>query len=104
MVFSNFNTTLMGVGHAEPTALMAEPLFENAYKRSYQPPLSPNLGGYPQTPGRGAKPSDIKALEELLLRVSAMVEDFPQIRKMDLNPLKSLERGYAVVDARIMLS
>ncbi|MCX5994409.1 MAG: acetate--CoA ligase family protein [Chloroflexi bacterium] len=60
--------------------------------------------GYPQTPGRGAKPSDIKALEELLLRVSAMVEDFPRIREMDLNPLKSLERGYTVVDARIMLS
>ena len=53
---------------------------------------------------RGAKPSDIKALEELLLRVSAMVEDFPQIMEMDLNPLKALERGYAVVDARIMLS
>ena len=45
-----------------------------------------------------------EALEELLLRVSAMVEDSPRIREMDLNPLKSLERGYAVVDARIMLS
>jgi acetate---CoA ligase (ADP-forming) len=53
---------------------------------------------------RGAKPSDIKALEELLLRVSAMVEDFPQIMEMDLNPLKALERGYAAVDARIRLS
>lgn len=53
---------------------------------------------------RGARPSDIKALEELLLRVSAMVEDFPQIMEMDLNPLKALERGYAVVDARIRLS
>jgi len=53
---------------------------------------------------RGAKPSDIKALEELLLRVSAMVEDFPQIMEMDLNPLKALERGYAVVDARIRLT
>jgi acetyltransferase len=53
---------------------------------------------------RGAKPSDIKAIEELLLRVSAMVEDFPQIMEMDLNPVKALERGYAVVDARILLS
>jgi hypothetical protein len=33
-----------------------------------------------------------------------MVEDFPRIREMDLNPLKAWERGYAVVDARIMLS
>jgi acetyltransferase len=53
---------------------------------------------------RGAKPSDIKALEELLLRISAMVEDIPQVMEMDLNPLKALERGYVVVDARILLS
>ena len=55
---------------------------------------------------RGAKPCDIEALEELLLRVSAMVEDLPQIAELDLNPVKVLERnnGYVVVDARVMLS
>jgi len=55
---------------------------------------------------RGAKPCDIAALEDLLLRVSAMVEDFPQIAELDLNPVKVLERnrGYVVVDARILLS
>ncbi len=55
---------------------------------------------------RGALPSDVKALEELLLRVSTMVEDLPQIRELDLNPVKVLEegQGYVVVDARIMLS
>jgi len=54
---------------------------------------------------RGSEPSDIEALEELLLRISAMVEDLPQIAELDLNPVKSLERnnGYVVVDARIML-
>ncbi|RJQ38186.1 MAG: hypothetical protein C4555_05260 [Dehalococcoidia bacterium] len=55
---------------------------------------------------RGSKPSDVKALEDLLLRVSAMVEDLPQIAEMDLNPVKAQEqgKGYIVVDARIMLS
>jgi len=55
---------------------------------------------------RGAKPCDIKALEELLLRVSAMVEDLPGIAELDLNPVKVLERnnGYVVVDARVMFS
>lgn len=55
---------------------------------------------------RGSKPSDIKAIEELLLRVSAMVEDIYQIAEIDLNPVKVLEQGsgYVVVDARIMLS
>ena len=55
---------------------------------------------------RGAKTSDIKALEELLLRVSAMVEKLPQMAELDLNPVKVLEvdKGYVVVDARVMLS
>ena len=55
---------------------------------------------------RGSEPCDIKALEELMLRVSAMVEDLPQITELDLNPVKVLQRdnGYAVVDARVMLS
>jgi acetyltransferase len=55
---------------------------------------------------RGSKPSDVKALEDLLLRVSAMVEDLPQIAEMDLNPVKVQEqgKGYVVVDARILLS
>ena len=55
---------------------------------------------------RGAKPCDVEALEELLLRVSTMVEDLPQIAELDLNPVKVLERnsGYVAVDARVMLS
>jgi acetate---CoA ligase (ADP-forming) len=55
---------------------------------------------------RGSKPADINAIEELLLRVSAMVQDLPQIVELDLNPVKVLNRdnGCVVVDARIMLS
>ncbi|MFC2068822.1 acetate--CoA ligase family protein [Chloroflexota bacterium] len=55
---------------------------------------------------RGAKASDIKSLEELLLRISAIVEELPQMAELDLNPVKVLEvdKGYVVVDARVMLS
>jgi acetyltransferase len=55
---------------------------------------------------RGAEPSDTEALEELLLRISAMVEDLSHIVELDLNPVKVLERdkGYVVVDARVMLA
>jgi acetyltransferase len=54
---------------------------------------------------RGSKPSDIEALEDLILRVSAMVEDLPQISELDLNPVMAQEegRGYVVVDARVLL-
>lgn len=55
---------------------------------------------------RGARRNDIESVEELLLRVSAMVEDLPQIEEVDLNPVKVFEqgKGYTVVDARISVS
>jgi acetyltransferase len=55
---------------------------------------------------RGSPPSDTAALEDLLLRLSAMIEDAPQIAELDFNPVKVMGRGegYWVVDARIMVS
>jgi acyl-CoA synthetase (NDP forming) len=55
---------------------------------------------------RGHAPADIKAIEEVLLRVSRMVEDVPEIRELDLNPIFALApgEGCAVVDARIRVS
>jgi len=54
---------------------------------------------------RGSPPSDTPALEDLLLRLSALVEDIPQIAELDFNPVKlmPLGEGYWVVDARVML-
>jgi acetyl coenzyme A synthetase (ADP forming)-like protein len=53
---------------------------------------------------RGSLPSDTQALEDLLLRLSAMVEDIPQIAELDFNPVKVMPKGegYWIVDARIM--
>ena len=50
---------------------------------------------------RGARPMDEAALEDLLLRLSALVESCPEVREMDLNPVKVLERGVRVLDARV---
>ncbi len=50
---------------------------------------------------RGAPRGDESALKEMLLRVSALVENCPEVREMDLNPVKVLPRGVRVVDARI---
>jgi acetyl coenzyme A synthetase (ADP forming)-like protein len=54
---------------------------------------------------RGTPPGDTQALEELLLRLSALVEDVPEIAELDLNPVKLMPQGegYWVVDARIMV-
>ncbi|HKL50362.1 MAG TPA: bifunctional acetate--CoA ligase family protein/GNAT family N-acetyltransferase [Wenzhouxiangellaceae bacterium] len=44
---------------------------------------------------------DEQALEQVLLRVSEMVCELPEIREMDINPLIVDERGLVAVDARI---
>jgi acetyltransferase len=58
------------------------------------------LEGYRDTPA-----GDTDAVEDLLLRLSAMVEDIHQISELDFNPVKVMPKGegYWVVDARIML-
>ena len=54
---------------------------------------------------RGAPPADIASIEDLLLRLSAMIEDSPQIAELDFNPVEVMPQGegYWVVDARIMV-
>jgi len=51
----------------------------------------------------GGAPADLEALERVLLRVSEMVCEFPQLREMDINPLIVDESGAIAVDARIVL-
>jgi acetyl coenzyme A synthetase (ADP forming)-like protein len=50
---------------------------------------------------RGAAPSDVPALRETILRLSALITICPEIRELDINPLKVLEHGAIALDARI---
>lgn len=52
---------------------------------------------------RGAPAVDKAALEQVLLRVSEMVCQLPQLREMDINPLIVDENGAVAVDARIVV-
>jgi acetyltransferase len=54
---------------------------------------------------RGSPPSDTASLQDLLLRLSTLVGDVPQIAELDLNPVKVMPKGegYWVVDARVMV-
>jgi acetate---CoA ligase (ADP-forming) len=63
-----------------------------------------SIKGYRLLEGyRGHPPADIPAVEELLLRVSRMVEEVPEISEVDLNPVFAFSpgRGCLIVDARI---
>jgi acyl-CoA synthetase (NDP forming) len=63
-----------------------------------------SLAIYPLLDGvRAGWPADIAALEEVLLRVSALVEAHPEIVEMDCNPVIVLREGAVVVDARIRI-
>jgi acetyltransferase len=53
---------------------------------------------------RGAKPADLAALKDLLLRVSDLVSKNPDIEEMDLNPVFVYEKGVLVADVRIAQS
>lgn len=50
---------------------------------------------------RGAPVADEEGLRQALLRVSALLDVCPEIEELDINPVKVLERGVAIVDARI---
>jgi acyl-CoA synthetase (NDP forming) len=58
----------------------------------------PLLEGY-----RGHAPADLQALRELLLRVSRLAVDVPEIVELDLNPVMAMAPGHGcrIVDARI---
>ena len=64
-----------------------------------------SLRTYPLLTGfRGAPACDVRALEEALLRVSAMVDDIPPIVELDCNPFVVLEQGAVILDARIRVA
>jgi acetyltransferase len=52
---------------------------------------------------RGAPPIAMEALEALLLRLSELVSELPQLLEMDINPVLADEHGVVAVDARIVL-
>jgi acetyltransferase len=55
---------------------------------------------------RGQPPADIDAIVDTLLRVSQMVNDWPEIAEMDINPLLVREqgKGAVAVDMRLVLT
>jgi acetate---CoA ligase (ADP-forming) len=59
----------------------------------------PLLNGY-----RGSEPCDVPALEELLLRLSALVEAHPEVAELDANPVVSGPHGAVIVDARVRVA
>ena len=61
-------------------------------------PLLLGRPGAPNVPG-----ADLIALRDLLLRVSRMADDLPQIAELELSPIFARPHGIQAVDGRIRL-
>ena len=62
------------------------------------------IKGYPLLEGyRGQEPVDVSNLEELLLKVSSFIEQHPEVKELDLNPIFAYSNGAVAVDARVIL-
>ncbi|MFE9386925.1 GNAT family N-acetyltransferase [Streptomyces sp. NPDC007025] len=53
---------------------------------------------------RGAEPSDTAALEEVLLRVSLLMDDHPQVVAVELDPVVVAPRGVTVLSASVRVA
>lgn len=65
-----------------------------------------SIKGFPILKGtRGEKPADINILADILIRISQLTSDFPEIDEMDLNPVFAFDKGNGaeVIDARLKL-
>jgi len=62
------------------------------------------IKGFPILKGvRGGKGMSVDLLCDYLLRLSLLVTDFPQIKEVDVNPVKGFDSELFAVDARIIL-
>lgn len=61
------------------------------------------IRGYTLLKGYRGSTADVPALRDLLLKLSDLVMENPEISEMDLNPVFVYPEGYRVVDARIIL-
>jgi acyl-CoA synthetase (NDP forming)/L-amino acid N-acyltransferase YncA len=61
-----------------------------------------SVPGAPLLPGR-TPPTDLAALKDLLLRVSQIADDLPQIAELDLSPVITWPDGAQVIDARVRI-
>jgi acyl-CoA synthetase (NDP forming) len=65
-----------------------------------------SLKGYPILRGvRGEKGCDLDAVQEYIMRLAQLVSDFPQIKELDLNPVRTYPPGKSPValDSRIII-
>ena len=63
------------------------------------------IKGYPLLEGiRGESKKDIQAIKNILVKISLLAMENPEIMEMDLNPVRVHKHGASIIDARIILA
>ncbi|MFD7445663.1 GNAT family N-acetyltransferase [Streptomyces sp. NPDC059909] len=83
---------------ADHAARLAPLTDQDAHDLIGAPRCAPLLFGH-----RGDPPVDLAGLEQLLLRLSRMAGELPQLAEADFNPVLARAAGISVVDARLRL-
>jgi len=52
---------------------------------------------------RGETPKDLEAIKKLLMKISQLAMENPEIKEIDLNPVFVFDKGLQVADARMIL-
>ena len=98
------NMVMFGLGGIFVEVMRDVVVFVAPLSRPEAREMMTGIKGYPVLAGvRGEAPVDLAAIEDLLLRVSRLAADFPQITEMDLNPILVYPEGRlpAAVDVRM---
>ncbi|MFF7160191.1 GNAT family N-acetyltransferase [Streptomyces sp. NPDC008086] len=83
---------------ADHTARLAPLTDHDVHDLITSPRCAPLLFG-----SRGSRPIDLPGLEQLLLRLSRMASDVPQLAEADFNPVLATPGAVTVLDARLRL-
>ncbi|SER62952.1 Acyl-CoA synthetase (NDP forming) [Streptomyces sp. yr375] len=83
---------------ADHTARLAPLTDHDVHDLITAPRCAPLLFG-----AHGSGPVDLEGLEQLLLRLSRMASDLPQLAEADFNPVLAAPGGVSVLDARVRL-
>ncbi|WP_406464943.1 GNAT family N-acetyltransferase [Streptomyces sp. NBC_01622] len=83
---------------ADHTARLAPLTDHDVHDLITAPRCAPLLFG-----AHGSPPVDLEGLEQLLLRLSRMASDLPQLAEADFNPVLAAPGGVSVLDARVRL-
>lgn len=95
---------LIGMGGTEAELIQDKRLEFPPLNESLASQMIESLKIYPLLKGyRGSPPKNINKLIEVMIRLSYLAADYPEIEELDINPIIVTEKDVVALDARVVL-